>query len=231
MAATLLLRLEGPMQSWGIDSRFDIRETLREPTKSGVIGLLCSALGKPRREAVDDGWPTLAALGALRMGVRVDREGTPGVDYQTAGGEWRSGQSYGVCRASGKPGDTVQSWRHYLADASFLVGMEGDPVLLELLGRALAAPKWVLSLGRKAFVPGVPVHMPSGVAGPGGVAPLSLGEALRRMDWIGNNSRRRAVIEVPYGEHLEARHDVPLDFDGRRFGVRYVAVRFFEQEA
>ena len=41
----LFLRLEGPLQSWGIRSRWDVRETQPEPTKSGVIGLLGCALG------------------------------------------------------------------------------------------------------------------------------------------------------------------------------------------
>ena len=36
--STLLLRLAGPMQSWGTDSKFDVRRTGREPSKSGVIG-------------------------------------------------------------------------------------------------------------------------------------------------------------------------------------------------
>jgi len=41
---TLLLRLAGPMQSWGLSSRFTIRDTSLEPSKSGVLGLLCAAL-------------------------------------------------------------------------------------------------------------------------------------------------------------------------------------------
>ena len=43
--STLLLRLAGPMQSWGTDSKFDVRRTGREPSKSGVIGLVAAALG------------------------------------------------------------------------------------------------------------------------------------------------------------------------------------------
>ena len=38
--ATLLLRLAAPLQAWGSDSKFETRKTNREPTKSGVIGLL-----------------------------------------------------------------------------------------------------------------------------------------------------------------------------------------------
>ena len=38
--ATLLLRLAAPLQAWGSSSKFNIRTTEREPTKSGVIGMI-----------------------------------------------------------------------------------------------------------------------------------------------------------------------------------------------
>ena len=64
--ATLLLRLAAPMQSWGIDSKFDTRKTNREPTKSGVIGLLAAALGL-RRDA-DQALERLNRLRSCRSG-------------------------------------------------------------------------------------------------------------------------------------------------------------------
>ena len=48
--ATLLLRFAAPLQAWGIDSKFETRNTEREPSKSGVIGLLAAALGYKRTE-------------------------------------------------------------------------------------------------------------------------------------------------------------------------------------
>ncbi|MCX6022801.1 MAG: CRISPR-associated protein Cas5, partial [Chloroflexi bacterium] len=45
---TLLMRLAGPMQSWGTQSEFRNRDTGIEPSKSGIIGLLGAALGWPR---------------------------------------------------------------------------------------------------------------------------------------------------------------------------------------
>jgi CRISPR-associated Cas5-like protein len=42
------------MQSWGTQSRFTVRDTGLEPSKSGIVGLLCAALGRPRRELLDD---------------------------------------------------------------------------------------------------------------------------------------------------------------------------------
>jgi len=44
--SVLLLRLAGPLQSWGDSSRFATRGTRREPTKSGVIGMVAAALGR-----------------------------------------------------------------------------------------------------------------------------------------------------------------------------------------
>lgn len=41
----ILLWFEAPLQSWGSDSKFGRRDTLAFPTKSGVLGLVCSALG------------------------------------------------------------------------------------------------------------------------------------------------------------------------------------------
>src|SRR4051794_39949025 len=101
---TLLLRLSGPMQSWGTRSRFDDRDTERLPSKSGVIGLLCAAQGRPRLAQIED-------LAALRMGVRADRAGILATDYHTA---------QNVARASSGTKDTEPSRRHYLADAVFL---------------------------------------------------------------------------------------------------------------
>src|SRR4030043_150082 len=82
--AVLLIRLCGPMQSWGTQSRFSNRDTELEPSKSGVIGLLCAALGKPRDEREAQIPPSINELSALKMGVRVDREGAVKCDYHTA---------------------------------------------------------------------------------------------------------------------------------------------------
>ena len=76
---TLLLRLVGPMQSWGTTSRFDQRDTGKEPSKSGVIGLLAAAMGIDR-----ENWTDLEPLTHLSMGIRHDRPGMPKRDYQTA---------------------------------------------------------------------------------------------------------------------------------------------------
>jgi CRISPR system Cascade subunit CasD len=214
------------MQSWGTESRFEVRDTQREPTKSGIVGLLCAALGRPREEDQRSPPPHLRDLVRLRMGVRVDREGQVAMDYHTAGGVSRRWDTYGVRKASGAAGDPVVSRRYYLADAAFVVGLEGDPALLRQLAEAVRSPVWQLYLGRKAFVPSQPVLLIADGVAPQGVADLPLEEALRRVAWPDPDpGPLRAVLDVPFGQHTDVRQDVPLDFAARQFGVRYVATR------
>ena len=225
MASTLLLRLAGPMQSWGTRSRFSERDTDMEPSKSGVIGLLCAALGRPRSESVDD-------LAALRMGVRVDFEGSRSVDYQTAGA------GLGVMRSSGTLSkNPVVSTRHYLAGADFLVGLETEDVsVLEELDAALQAPVWQLFLGRKAYVPAVPVHLPGGGLrrGTGLVSALKTeprpGAGSELPGGGSHPSRLRLVLDVRPGMSADVRMDQPLGaaFETRQFGPRHVATEFIE---
>ncbi|MBW2135904.1 MAG: type I-E CRISPR-associated protein Cas5/CasD [Deltaproteobacteria bacterium] len=248
---TLLLRLTGPMQSWGTQSRFSYRDTEMEPSKSGVIGLLCAALGRPRSHPVDD-------LARLRMGVRVDREGIMQVDFHTAGGTHRKGDSYGVAKADGSKPQPVTSQRYYLADADFLVGLEShDEALLRQLDQALAHPKWPLYLGRKSFVPAGPVpigYRPPDFPGPpefAGIIYLPLEEVLHNYPWIprtlrekekklaeiesehqaGRALRLRMVLDAPFGSTAEVRHDVPLSFADRSFTIRYVETRLLPGNA
>lgn len=214
---TLLMRLVGPMQSWGTTSRFDERDTQLEPSKSGVVGILCAALGRDRAEPVDD-------LAALRMGVRVDREGLLMRDYHTATGV--------LIAADAKPmmDRTVVSPRYYLADAAFLVGMEGaGQDFLEHLHAALRAPCWPLALGRKAFVPSMPIWFAAvrQEASVPGVHPGSLETALAEQPRIApphfeqRGEPLRLMLEHQSSGAL--RHDQPIaPFSQRRFGPRFV---------
>ena len=130
---TLLLRLAGPMQAWGDSSRFTRRETRREPTKSGVIGLLAAAQGRRRTDPIED-------LLALRFGVRVDQVGEVARDFQTAQ-QWETGRRMPL------------SYRYYLSDAVFVAGVEGPTGLISDLAAALQAPAFPAFLGRRSFPP------------------------------------------------------------------------------
>lgn len=194
----LLLRLAGPMQSWGTSSRFTTRETRLEPSKSGVLGLLAAAQGRPRDSDLSD-------LAALRFGVRVDQPGTVMVDFQTA--QDRDG------------GSLPLSHRYYIADAAFLAGVEGDPTLLGALARALESPEFPLFLGRRGY----PASHPVGL----GLRDTNLLEALRHEGWqaapwhrkrLANQGRGRLVrlsvlADSGANERGESVRDVPLSFN------------------
>lgn len=207
-AHTLLIPLVGPMQSWGSRSRFDDRDTHGEPTKSAVMGLVCAALGRGRDASLHD-------LDALRFGLRVDAPGRVMTDYHTA---------QEVVRASGGGTSAVTSRRHYLADARFLVGLEGDhQPFLQSLEAALRDPVWPLSLGRKSFPLTLPPYLPAGSVRES----TELEAALSRepwhplwplRPWEERPERLRLVLEDPAGDAVIM--DRPLSFADRRFGLR-----------
>lgn len=150
-ANTVYLRLEGPLQAWGDTSKFVIRRSMDAPTKSGVLGLICCAMGLSRAAARDH----LPNLNTLAMGVRLDRPGSRWWDYHTVGA------GLGLTTASGgvKTGaqGTLITRREYLADASFLVALRGEPALIGRVAASLAAPVWPPCLGRRSCPPAVPV--------------------------------------------------------------------------
>lgn len=210
--AVLLLRLAGPLQSWGTRSRFTDRDTERFPSKSGVIGLLCAALGRPRDAPLHD-------LCALRLAARADRPGRLETDYHV---------TQDILRASGAVSrDPLPSRRHYLADAVFLVGLAGDAALVSACAGALLKPVWPLYLGRKSCPPSEPIALPDGLRDD------DLETAMATYPWL--SSRRWGERAVPAELEIEwecaARHpdaqprrDVPLCFvTGRRdFALRHV---------
>ena len=144
----LILRLEGPLQSWGTMSKWDTRDTEDFPSKSGIVGLLGCALG------LDRGSAELAELNnALTVAVRADRPGVRMTDFQTVTGS-------PLRNAEGKPkstGNTLISERSYLQDACFTVVLETDARWHTRIIAALHDPRWCMYLGRKACVPARPI--------------------------------------------------------------------------
>lgn len=212
--STLLLRLAGPLQAWGTESKFETRRTEREPTKSGVVGLLMAALGCRR-----DDEQTLQRLDKLRMGVRVDQPGTLLRDFHTAHPHQGTGYT---------------TTRFYLADAVFLVGLESeDAGLLETLEAALQTPVFPLFLGRRACPPTLPLVI--------GLRASDLQTALQREPWQAAPWRRpkldthlKLVLEgVETNGAVRRLRDRPVSFDiaHREFGYRYATVCSWAIEA
>jgi CRISPR system Cascade subunit CasD len=223
---TLLMPLAGPMQSWGYRSRFDDRDTALEPTRSGILGLLCAACCIPRAD-ID----SLRRLNdALRIGVRVDAPGRVMVDFHTA---------QNVLKASGGLQETVISNRFYLADARFMVGLESASLnLLRELETALRDPAWTLCLGRKSFPLAQPPYLPDDHDSLR--LNTRLEDALQAAPWFRLRSRERPPASVRCVIEREdssdgpttadgnavvmTMGDLPLDFENRHFGLRRVIV-------
>ncbi|MFG1967596.1 type I-E CRISPR-associated protein Cas5/CasD [Nonomuraea sp. NPDC049028] len=171
MSDVLVLRLSGPLQSWGGATRYNVRGTLSHPTKSGVIGLCAGALGWPRGT-------DLSALAKLQFGVRVDRPGRLLIDYHTmsaASHDPLRPQEQRLPTADGKalkPGQGKISRRYYLQDAVFVAALAGDhddqSDLLQSVEGALRAPRYPMYLGRRSCPPDKPVLM-SLLRGTGGL--------------------------------------------------------------
>ena len=167
--STLLLKLAGPMQSWGTSSLFDRRDTGDYPTKSGVIGILAGALGRKRGESLDD-------LRELRFGVRVDAPGERLDDFQIT-----------KMKGEKKSYNANLSHRFYLQDAAFLVGLEcDDEARLKEYEEALRRPVYAPFLGRKSCPPSGPIVI--------GVKEEGLETALRESDWTLSGWRKNGIL-------------------------------------
>ena len=197
----LILRLEAPLQSWGLRARWDVRDTGSDPSKSGVMGLLACAFGYPEGDARIE-----QSLDAnLQMGVRVELPGTIATDFHTISGNLP--QADGGVKGSKGEGSTIISPRQYLHDASFLVVLAGPSEFLNQCAAVLQDPHWPLYLGRKACIPTRPVFE----ALTGDFA--SIDDALKNYPWhvsgAGGKPRRgaipqklRCILDDPVGRSI-----------------------------
>ena len=202
--STLLLRLAAPLQSWGHESKFERRATGREPTKSGVIGLLAAALGRRRDEP-------LADLAQLKFGVRVEKEGQVMMDFHTAKAESRK--------------DSYVTRRYYLEDAAFLVGLEGDAAFLQTLEAAVNSPFFPLFLGRRSCPPTGQVCL--------GIRDAALKEALRDEPFPeGERTEPYTLLLDTDKVGAYRQRDLPISFSQqhRKFAYRYIEPKRIEPE-
>jgi len=208
------------MQSWGIESRFTDRQTESEPSKSGVIGLISSALGRSRDEYIGD-------LAEMKMIIRVEREGQITYDYHTTLDVLRANATGSITPS--KLG-TVISRRFFIADACFLVGLEGnDKNLLEKIIKSLKNPKWPLFLGRRSFPASSPICLTNKLIS----KPLI--EIMRNYPWQGRDKDAqpkslRLVYECGPNQGVP-RLDVPISLYPRKFKSRNISTEFVTFES
>lgn len=231
----LLLWLEGPLQSWGHDSRFGRRDSLDFPTKSGILGILCCARGAGGTQR---DW--LAQWATLDMQVeaytRLDRNGRPLPrppllqDFHMVGSGYDDQdpwQSLLIPKTSqGKKavgGGTKLTFRYYLQDMAYAVALQAPSDLAEELVKALHDPVWDLYLGRKNCVPTEMIAQ--GVFG-------DADSAFAAARDLAASKHRSAVFRVLQGDHageVLTLNDVPVQFGTRkRYRDRQVTVQYLE---
>lgn len=170
--------------------------------------MLAAALGLCRTSDLTD-------LEALKFGVRIDQPGILLRDYHTA--RQQEGKSSFVTE------------RYYLADAVFLIGLEGEKTILERLIYALQNPVFPLYLGRRSCPPVGPVVI--------GLRETTLRQAMedeqwRASEWYKNKlSRKKAEIKLTLVRDAQdnepgafLRRDVPVSFDQRHRQYSFRAV-------
>ena len=196
----------GPMQSWGVQSHFVVRETGLEPSKSGVVGRLARRWVARAQVPLDD-------LAALRMGVRVDREGRLATTFTPPKRSSREGRREG----HGALHPLLPGRR------SFLAGWQVIPTFLRAW-TTRCAPRigrcfWDARHLRPA--------RPSGYAR-GGVSYVT-----RRGRWCtipcwGGPRRKPARVRLVMEDSQGAgvRPDQPISFAERRFAPRRVRTEF-----
>ncbi len=155
----LLLWLEAPLQSWGSDSRFGRRGTLEFPTKSGILGLLCCALGAGGEQR-----ELLMEMGPLRQTVLSFRKSKERVtllrDFHMVGSGYNDQDPWETLlipkKTDGKPavgGGSKITYRYFLQDAAFAIVLEVPSSKTTLFSDALENPCWDIYFGRKCCAP------------------------------------------------------------------------------
>lgn len=212
MTSTLLLLLKAPMQSWGNESRYATRTTAQIPSKSGVLGMLAAAEGRPRTEDIAD-------LAGLTFAVRVDQSGSLLRDYQTAQ-NWQRNP-----HASAK-----LITRYFLSDAAFVAAIEAeDRGLLEGLAEALNKPAFPIFLGRRSCP--APPNLVQGVVDKPAVEALQTHTTWHAtkdyMRTCGEKVTLPIYRDAKPGEMGESLQDVPVSFDPkhRKYAWRTVVQR------
>jgi CRISPR system Cascade subunit CasD len=228
----LLLWLEAPLQSWGFDSKFGRRDTLKFPTRSGVLGLLCAALGYSGEQK-----EFLAQMSSKQQLVvsylRNDEKKqtiTPEpllMDFQMVGSGYDDSdpwQSLLIPKTSeGKKavgGGSKMTYRYYLQDARFAVVLECSQAESTLFSEALQNPMYDLFLGRKNCVPTEFIYQ--------GVFD-SENAALEHATEIANQKGCKEYFRVVEGDHADGDsmtlNDIPLQFgEVKKYRDRRVSI-------
>lgn len=161
MHSYLVLRLYGPMASWGEVAVGEQRPGAPHPSRSALLGLLGTALGIRRDDEAGQ-----QALGAgYRFGIKLLSAGLPLRDYHTV--QWPDLPkkfSYATRRQEMRDPDrlnTILTSRDYRCDSLYTVAIEATADAaydLATLGAAIERPVFVPYLGRKSCPLALPLN-------------------------------------------------------------------------
>lgn len=172
MPEYLIVRLYGPLASWGGIAVGQYRPAENHPSMSGVLGLVAAALGVRREDAVEQA----ALRESYQMAALVHAEGTLLRDYHTtqvpSATVKKRAWPFATRREElSMPRDhlnTILSSREYYCDVLATVALwptvDDPPYSLAEIAEALRHPAFVPYLGRKSCPLALPL-MPQVVEG------------------------------------------------------------------
>lgn len=174
---SLVMTFKAPLQSYGDVTTFGYRTTWLHPSKSAVIGMLMSALGKDR-----DDDSALSRLNKLDFAVRVDQAGSLITDFRNVHYQKVTNSQFSKIRYQ-DDGNKI-SYVDYLMDAVFTIAIGGDEATLQELQYALRHPVWALYYGRRS--------------NPVGIIPTEIVDAdpvttLKQANWHATKTYRRKI--------------------------------------
>lgn len=214
----LALLLDAPLQSWGHSSRFQRRNTALHPTRSGVTGIICAALGLDKGSAGEAA--LLTQMETVKMTVFTIRRRNGGSgealnirrleDFHTV---------TGTRSADNKPKkDAVLTHRQYLCDAKFGVILAGPRETLATIAAGLRNPRWGIWFGRKNCIPAAPLLIADLLA--------TQEDAVAALEkTAGTTLAGSARIEevASFADGTDTLMDAPVNFGTREFKPRRIA--------
>ncbi|MGI6725594.1 MAG: type I-E CRISPR-associated protein Cas5/CasD [Christensenellales bacterium] len=200
---TILLKLAGPLQSWGTRSHFETRHTDLYPSKSAVIGMVAASMGCRR----DDN-KKIQALNSLDFAVRIDQSGQLLRDYHTA-------KKY---KSNGAFDRTYVTNRYYIEDAVFVVAIgHTDALFVEDIAHGLQNPYFQPFMGRRSLPLAADFFL--------GVYDADILTALGSCPWQAHKAYQKT-----HSDRLSIYADARLGSNGFPAGIRKDQVVSFSQK-
>ncbi|MGI6578685.1 MAG: type I-E CRISPR-associated protein Cas5/CasD [Saccharofermentanales bacterium] len=201
---TILLKLAGPLQSWGTRSHFETRHTDLYPSKSAVIGIVAASMGYRRDDDLK-----IQELNHLDFAVRIDQSGQLLRDYHTA-------RKY---KSNGDFDRTYVTNRYYIEDAVFVaaIGHENNE-FIEKIEKGLQTPYFQSFLGRRSLPLTADFLL--------GVYDTDVITALRNCPWQASERYQQFHLN-----RLNVYSDADLGCEGMQAGIRKDYVVSFSQKS